>query len=61
MCFNKLEVNCLEQRSIPYAGGGGDGKTAFIVAFLVGLGYDILLENQEPTALCGVQLSRKGD
>jgi hypothetical protein len=36
--------------------GLSEGKSASVVALLIGLGYDVLLENYVPTSLCGVSL-----
>jgi len=36
--------------------GLSEGKSASIVALLIGLGYDIILENYVPTSLCGLPL-----
>jgi hypothetical protein len=36
--------------------GLSQGKSASVVALLIGLGYDVLLENYVPTSLCGVSL-----
>lgn len=54
-----MEVKPYGETIITYRGGEGDGKTAFIMAFLLGIGYDILPEDFRPTTLCGIDLARK--
>ena len=39
--------------------GSMEGKSATIVALLIGLGYDILLDNYVPSSLCGLGLKGK--
>lgn len=54
MCFEEICFN-LDSDAITFS--GGEGKSSSIIAFLLGLGYDILLDNYTPSVLCGWEIS----
>jgi len=57
MCIE--EFNAPVRTNVLTFSGVAEGKSASIIAILIGLGYDILLDNYSPSSLCGVGLKGK--
>jgi hypothetical protein len=42
--------------NVKFSEGGEQGRTALIIALMLGLGYDFLAENYTPDSICGRSL-----
>lgn len=58
MPFIEFHV-AMDYDTIQFVSNQADGKSSSIIAALVGLGYDILVENHTPTGFCGWELRGK--
>jgi len=57
MCFGEFSFN-LNSDAVTFSGGkGGEGKSTSIIAILLCLGYDVLLEDYTPKVICGWEIS----